>query len=174
MENKVESRSSLTLSPTCRLTLLTIHNILSTMNPQSPTSAGRRLAAAVLILGASLLSSSQTVFAAHPDIKLYDSWNALMYAAWKGKKDAVIDLIKKSDNIEAHDADHRTALIYAAWSGNYRVIDYLLQAGADINHIDHDGMTALIWAALPPAPIPSAFFTSEINPITFSLLLVRV
>ena len=79
------------------------------------------------------------------NVKLYDGWTDLMYAAWRGNLTAVTEILEKGTTpVNAKDEDKRTALSYAAWQGNSAVIRLLYNKGADINHKDVEDITPLM------------------------------
>ncbi|VVC42744.1 Ankyrin repeat-containing domain,Ankyrin repeat [Cinara cedri] len=72
---------------------------------------------------------------------------ALYWAAYKGRKEVVKDLLAAGADANAADDQGKTALYWAAQDGHKEVVKDLLAAGADANAADNQGKTALYWAA---------------------------
>ena len=71
-----------------------------------------------------------------------------MRAAFKGRADAVRDLIERGVDVEACDAEGYTALHCAAEAGRSDVVDILLKAGANARAATAKGRTAAASAAV--------------------------
>jgi len=65
----------------------------------------------------------------------------LMYASYKGNKDAVEHLITKGANVNATDSTNATALHLAIWKDHTDIALLLLEKGASTTTMSTDGMT---------------------------------
>ena len=65
----------------------------------------------------------------------------LMYAAYKGNKEAVEHLITKGANVNASDSTNATALHLAIWKDHTGIALLLLEKGASTSTMSTDGMT---------------------------------
>lgn len=73
--------------------------------------------------------------------------NAVINAAWRGRKEIVRLFLQRGAKTESTDQDERTPLIWSAINGHPGVAAELLKGGANPNHADSNGSTALIRAA---------------------------
>ena len=72
-----------------------------------------------------------------------------MYAAAKGKVEAVEALLQKSANLDIRENSHGwTAVVYAIWSGDRILVRRLLEYYPDTGMKDREGKTALDQALL--------------------------
>jgi ankyrin repeat protein len=65
----------------------------------------------------------------------------LMYASYKGNKEAVEHLIAKGSSINAVDSNNATALHLAIWKDHTDIALFLLKKGASATTLSLDGMT---------------------------------
>ena len=68
---------------------------------------------------------------------------ALMFAAFSGTPQNIMELLARGSDIHARSDDGRTALMWAAWWGNSDNVKVLIDAGADVTARDKDGETPL-------------------------------
>lgn len=81
------------------------------------------------------------------NIMLFEDYvSFLIYAAAKGYKDVVKELINRKADINKTDKNGYTALMRAAVAGHAVCVDILVKAGANINITDKKGITALMLA----------------------------
>ncbi|GBG25849.1 E3 ubiquitin-protein ligase HERC2 [Hondaea fermentalgiana] len=74
--------------------------------------------------------------------------NALMLAAWAGRREAVMILLHSSADVHAVSQHGWTALTYAARAGEAGTVEALLEWGADVNVVENTtGATPLMFAA---------------------------
>jgi ankyrin repeat protein len=72
---------------------------------------------------------------------------ALHDAAWDGRHEWVVELLKRGADINAQDFKGRTPLHLAAGRGRSDVVVVLVENGANVTEQDNDGKTALQLAA---------------------------
>lgn len=85
---------------------------------------------------------------ANPNLKNFNGFTALHWAAFTGRTEVVPQLLDSGADIEARIADGKTAVHIAAFRGQRGFLDFLIKRGADINAVDADGNNAIWFAAL--------------------------
>lgn len=85
---------------------------------------------------------------ANPNLKNFNGFTALHWAAFTGRTEVVPLLLDYGADIEARIADGKTAVHIASFRGQRGFLDYILKRNADINAVDSDGNNALCFAAL--------------------------
>jgi TPR repeat protein len=73
--------------------------------------------------------------------------NAVINAAWRGRKEILEIMLSNGADTEAADDDGRTALIWGAINGHQAIVRQLIDAGSNPNRADANGVTALMRAA---------------------------
>ncbi|MPY71546.1 MAG: hypothetical protein GEU92_15840 [Alphaproteobacteria bacterium] len=73
--------------------------------------------------------------------------NAVINAAWRGRKEILEIMLSNGADTEAADDDGRTPLIWGAINGHQKVVQQLIDAGSNPNRADANGITALMRAA---------------------------
>ena len=74
-------------------------------------------------------------------------WTALMWAAYKGYRDIVAQLLGRGADPDLQNKEGGTALMIAIQSGYIKIVKELLARGANLNLQDNHGVSALILAA---------------------------
>lgn len=72
-----------------------------------------------------------------------DGKTLLMYAAFYGNKDIILDIVKKGADINALDNEGRTALHWASFYGKEDVVKELISLNANLRIKDKHGLSAL-------------------------------
>lgn len=85
---------------------------------------------------------------ADPNLKNFNGFTALHWAAFTGKPDAIPILLKHNADIESRTNDGKTPLHIAAQRGQRPFISSLLTNGADIHAVDSEGWNCLHMAVL--------------------------
>ncbi len=73
--------------------------------------------------------------------------NALISAAWRGRREVMHLLLERGTRTDFTDGEGRTPLMWAAINGHPEVVTELLSNGANPNHLDAARTTALMRAA---------------------------
>ncbi|KAJ3531377.1 hypothetical protein NM208_g8903 [Fusarium decemcellulare] len=83
------------------------------------------------------------------DLRTYQSWHDLHYAAFFGLYETTKILLHgaKSTRINMPDTKGGTPLFYAAGGGDERIVEKLIRSGAAVDTRDYRGHTPLLWAA---------------------------
>ncbi len=89
------------------------------------------------------------------DVNLVDgsNWTPIMYAAWNGKAEVILDLINAGAKMGKKDWRGRTELMIAAEAGMPDAVRVLIEKGSQLEERDNSGLTALM--------IPASFSLSE-------------
>jgi hypothetical protein len=68
-------------------------------------------------------------------------------AAWKGKTEVVVELVKAGANVDMQDEDGDSAVIFATLYNEPEALKELVAAGANLNLRNQEGLTALMISA---------------------------
>ena len=124
--------------------------VLAVLGLLSPTSRGRLLTAALLILRLCTAPPDETVELLldrrqkRPRIEHENrvGHTALSWATVKDRQPQMEAIVKRGADVNFQNAAHgRTPLIWAAIYGKHRSVRFLLEAGADQNLLDKEGKT---------------------------------
>jgi ankyrin repeat protein len=87
-------------------------------------------------------------FDAHFDTLFRRAAVPIIYAAYQGNLDTVMQLIDEGADVNARDETNgQTALITASQGCQFEIVELLLDHGAEVDAIDNDGTTALMEAS---------------------------
>ena len=85
---------------------------------------------------------------ANVNLKNFNGFTALHWAAFTGRTEAVQLLLEHHADIESRTKDGKSPLHIAAYRGHRGFIDFLLSKGADLNTVDAEGLNCLHMAGI--------------------------
>ena len=89
---------------------------------------------------------------ANPNLKNFNGYTALHWAAFTGKTETLSLLLSNKADIESRTNDGKTPIHVAAMRGHHNFILELLHNGADISAVDAEGLNCLHMAIIGNQP----------------------